>query len=1057
MIGDRAVGRSTRVVSPHWGRYDGRPRLVHHLPAYVAIERWVAGRTVVVAAPVDTAGALRLRDAGAHVIVVGALPTAAGLECRAGIPELPLAARSVDAVVCIEGFTGLAAGQRQRLLAEAKRVLRDDGLCVVWAPQSAAAELDFWALERELTVAFASVQMMAQMPWQGFSLAPVLDGDDFVPPIVVRESLLSAAPDASHYLALAGGEAAGVRIRELLECVLVPLGAVDVVASDDEDDAMRREAAELAATRAAEQLRAWEAEQLQQRELEQARVVERARSEAAQQLRAETTEQLRVRADELAEVRARLAELDQRMRHRGAELEVARAREVALQHSLDEARAWTESSANELAELRGKADAKIAELRAGLEYAKEQLRTRETDVAVLTRSVHELEQSSLRNGEHAEARARELEERARSLAEARARLEALQEERATLARQLEVVAVERDAARQLTARLENELEHLRRRAEVAEEHLGERSTEASRLAAETAMLRERADQQERALAHARTRADEAFASAVHSAEQGRVQAELAIDRDRLREEIARRTTALEKLEERLWGARDEAQRERIEVVKLGAELERVREQLERSRQVELARTADLERMAAELRRFEVERGDAIAAVHTRDDEIARLRRELDAMASRSDDMHKLRAELEHRARELVEVGGTLEQVRAREADLQKLLRRREQQLVDAGAELERMRTDLDQGAALTSGLQSELEVRMLELEQLAAGVSNLQQQVEALRLERNEADARAVDLQQQLEQLAAERELLRRHLREREQELADVASAQESNGAELFLLRRELETVAESNERLSTTLRQNAPLTDNALEARAKDWPDEALAEIMRLRTELAARGEAELQAARGEDAGSERVRVRQLQLELEIRAQEHEQVLAQLDAAEQRIWEMTDASDRNAARLAAGLAQLEKQREQFDDTLEELEITRGLLAAAQARNVEQERLLASERAKLARVGGDASLELDGVEALFADLDEADRTKDVAPILLPTKATLAQAAERRADAVPTAVADGGTPVGGHASSSSSSGSRPIELRSAPRVVVEPLEDDAWRDPESKEQ
>src|SRR5690606_8770412 len=46
-----------------------------------------------------------------------------------------------------------------------------------------------------------------------------------------------------------------------------------------------------------------------------------------------------------------------------------------------------------------------------------------------------------------------------------------------------------------------------------------------------------------------------------------------------------------------------------------------------------------------------------------------------------------------------------------------------------------------------------------------------------------------------------------------------------------------------------------------------------------------------------------------------------------------------------------------EKHKEQIDELHDELEVSRNLLAAAQARALEQERLLASERAKLARAG----------------------------------------------------------------------------------------------------
>ena len=104
--------------------------------------------------------------------------------------------------------------------------------------------------------------------------------------------------------------------------------------------------------------------------------------------------------------------------------------------------------------------------------------------------------------------------------------------------------------------------------------------------------------------------------------------------------------------------------------------------------------------------------------------------------------------------------------------------------------------------------------------------------------------------------------------------------------------------------------------------------------------------------------------------------------MLARLDTAEQRIWEMTDATDRNAARLAASLAQLEQNKERLDETLDELEVTRNLLSAAQARTLEQERLLGSERAKLARAGlgpegfpAEAEPKSGGVDRLFEELN----------------------------------------------------------------------------------
>jgi hypothetical protein len=347
----------------------------------------------------------------------------------------------------------------------------------------------------------------------------------------------------------------------------------------------------------------------------------------------------------------------------------------------------------------------------------------------------------------------------------------------------------------------------------------------------------------------------------------------------------------------------------------------------------------------------------------------------------------------------------------------------------------------------------------VEVEQLAAAVGDLQRQVELTRLDRRTSEADAVERQQQLEQIAAERELLRRKLREREQELEDITSLQETSGAELFKLRRELDAAAHANERLSEALGMRGhEVLEPVHEDRRREWPPEALAEIHRLEGQLAnvsqdRAGDLAAERARSEAGAGDRSRVRRLQLELEIRAQELEHMLAQLDGAEQRIWEMTDASDRNAARLAASLAQLEKHREQLDEVLDELEVTRNLLSAAQARAVEQERLLASERAKLARAGFGseglpappaALVEYDAVDALFAELDQDDSAHvDLQPIVLPTAAARAAAAAAEPAGIPTPVDDGG---------SRGSASRPIDLRTAPRMVVESIADaDGWDD------
>ena len=173
---------------------------------------------------------------------------------------------------------------------------------------------------------------------------------------------------------------------------------------------------------------------------------------------------------------------------------------------------------------------------------------------------------------------------------------------------------------------------------------------------------------------------------------------------------------------------------------------------------------------------------------------------------------------------------------------------------------------------------------------------------------------------------------------------------------------------------------------------------DAARVEVLRLRSTMAeqaadhaealARSEAEHQRV----VEGERVRLRRVRLETAIRAEEMEYLLFQLDTAEQRIWEMSDAEGRAAARLAAGLAQLEKQKEQYEDLADELEVTRNLLVAAQAKIAELERLLDNERARLARVSlvpastnlgeGSGSFEVNVDEPEDDDIEEVEASPE---------------------------------------------------------------------------
>jgi chromosome segregation ATPase len=1069
-------GARLRATNPriHASDFEPAPTAVsfetalYHLPPYVALSRWVDRRRVLVVAPGDEAGVRRLLTAGARVTVVGGDVRLDGVERHDGVPRLPVADAVFDLVLCVEVFGGLDDEERAKLIREARRVLVPGGAFATWIPEDDEGGLDFYALEEALTSTFEHVCMLAQMPWSGVSLAPVLDeGVSTIPDVALSEVLLDVPPSATHYLGVASGSITGFA-SELLEqlvreCLLVPLPTSEAAG---ELEALREqlgEGAEAHARLSAELLehqRIFAEEQEERRrlttELEDARdALRRLRDEletrrasvveledgleSARRQAATMTEQLheaRAEAQRLVTAKRTLERDLERLQTELARLRsesstLVEARE-ALQHQADRL-------ARENADLQGRverAQSRIDELTQAERAADERARSKETDLAVLTRTVAELERALARASEQSEARARELETRARAVAELRAELDAAKTERVDLERQLELARSERTGAQQLANRAETELELTRRRLESQEEQLVGKLEEASRLAAEVQVLRERLQHQSSAMEALRAREEELKSSVARGAEQGRMLSEVAFDRDRLREELTKRAQEIRKLEERLWSMRDDVQKERLENVRLGGEVERLREGLQRSHTVEASRAEEVERLSAELRQLETKQAELAGLLRARDDETERLRAEIQALSSESEGLEELRRELARRGDELGRLRVELEQARGREKDASAQTRRREEQLSSAGAELEALRKSAEDNAGLAATLQGELDVKALEVEQLAASVADLQGELEAQRSSFTDKDAHAVALQRQLEQTAAEREHLRARLREREQELEDLTSSHESSDVELFKLRRELEEAARKNERLEDVAELGAGASAELERDETTGWPEAARASIRRLQAQLAAQGRRHAEQLAVRDAAmvdgspADRARMARLQLEIDVRAEEQEHLLGLLEAAEQKIWEMQDASDRNAARLAASLAQLEKHKEQLDETLDELDITRKQLTAAQARALEQERLLASERAKLARAGvSTTEAEADflgGVDDIFAEL-EVGRQDEMVKL----------AGTPRPAAVPTPVAveDDGSGV--------------LDVRPGPRIVVEAIDGDGW--------
>ncbi len=950
---------------------------MYHLPAYLALERWVLARTVVVVQPSGPEGPRRLLAAGARQVLVigGDFHSEPGMEVRPSAgSRLPLRDESVDIVLCIEAFGALRSTDRRDLLRESHRVLRSEGIFCAWIEQrqseafgrtlAGSSQLDFWALEEHIAAIFPRVDMIAQMPWQGFSLAPILDeqtmmrgGEPEEPQLALREDLLAEPPEASHYLAVASKSRVPPNLSR--ECLLIPLPRNEVFGFDpqaerkgaeidelrDELDRLREELSLRAAKVASAHGRV--------RELESQLDNLRARSSEVEMAEVE-----RLR-DALTEAETQISIFRAREQEQGAALARLEDDRADLEHELEQVRreqshrgASVAEVESELGELRKALD----DMRAREREAREKVRAQETDLQILTRTGSEHEKAVERLTTQLDAERKQLEDTRAAEKSLRERLEQLDAERQELRRQNEVYVAEREGARKLASRVEAELDVANRRARQQEQALAAKLEESSRLAGELEAMRKRLDEAEKALAQIRSRAEELSATAAQGAEQGRMLADVALDRDRLRDELSHRARQSEELEGKLWEAREALQKERLEAVRVGAEVERLREQLERARAEETKRGKEIEQLGRELRTLEVEKAESSALLRARDEQLQRIERDAEAQASQGDDIDELRNQLRARNDELAKLGDQLAQAQAREQGATSQAAKHERELKDAVERIARLQRDIDGQASLAAEMQDEIDVRQVEIEQLAASVANLQNQLEEAKERVKQREGERDKLQREIEETGATRESLRRQLKQREDELEQILALQQAGALEITQLRRELEAAT------TTSVTPDSEAVD---EDELAGWPEPARREVRRLRTVMAnqAREHArelaklrELAAARAKEP-TDSDRIRRLRLEIQVRSSEQEQMLAQLDGAEQKIWEMTDAADRNAARFAASLAQLEKHKETVDSLLDELEVTRNLLAAEQARALEQERTLASERAKMARAG----------------------------------------------------------------------------------------------------
>ncbi|RMG99745.1 MAG: hypothetical protein D6705_02185 [Deltaproteobacteria bacterium] len=921
------------------------------LAAYAAIEAWVRGRRVLVLGASAAEGAPGLVAAGAaRVVAVAAGPSndrgeASRVEWWTE-QDAQTAQAMFDVVVWLDGFGEQPPVERKRALRWLRRLLAADGVLVMRI-RAHGDRVDFWSFESELSAAFGDVALLAQVPWEGYSVTPVLDADEAAPELDLVESLLAEDPEPEHYVAVAAPEELPAHVS--LQCILVPVppraapsGAADGASLAA---ALTEATAALEAERnAAAEVRA----RLATVEFDLGRA--RTRAEAAEQTIARLERALAEREEEGKGLERRLEELEGRLR--------------------------------ELTDERARLSEELARKQDALERAR-------TDVAVARRSVAEHERAVSRLSEALDAKTRELAEVRRALEATDVEARRAVAERDELRRQLDVAVAEREGTRQLAERAEAEVELLRRRLAEQAEMLAAKIEEASRAQGEVAALRERLadDRRERVAAR------DAEAS---GGEHGRLLAEIAHDRDRLREELARRNREIANLEERLWAARDDAQRGQLEAARLVAQLEALKERVAWTERAEAERSQEVAQLSAELRKAEVARAELAATLRAREEALAKT----PPPAAGEGEAQPLRAQLGELERTLRERSEALTRLRAERAELLDRLASVEARGRAAAARAEELERELSAKTALVAQLKEALEVAKAERTSAEARAKTAEDELAGLRRALAAAEAERDALQGRLESAAVERAALERKVAHLEQ-----GAARSFTGPE-----------AQANLPGDVARYAKMPVDPS--------WPADAQAAVAALQAAVARGIEAEA------ISGDLPPRVDR---ELRYRLAEQEQMLARLEAAEQRIWEMSDAADRHAARLAASLAQLEQTKEQLDEAREELQLNRAMLAAAQARIVEQERLLGSERAKLARAGiGPEGFPLDSgehprVEEVFADLDRSMRG-------------------------PKAPAESGVPetiVADRSSLPSTPGSAPA-AHAQGGVVVEAL-DDAWDD------
>jgi chromosome segregation ATPase len=918
------------------------PSSLYLLPVYRLVESRVMGRRVLVVGCGDGTGASRLAAAGAGDVFAleadgAAVREISRLHRLANLrfapwtpPALPVADATVDVLVCAQAPAGIDAAAATRLADEIRRVLAPGGLVVLGVPDAHRAPLMLDpagpaagrdSLPALLRARFPHVATMAVAPshtlhvlapGKDASAAPAVKPEDpFLHLLAASDQPLDLderpTVDLPYYL-LAD------EIRALLRGRAHEVDSLRVEAETARLETLRMAGRAARAARLEERVTDLESE---------VRLLDDARRQAEQL--AAISEQRRVEADairhQLADAQRAVDDLERRITDaENAMVELAAERDRAERERNTLARAQQELMAEYEAlrareeEHRGAAEGKHDALRALREDA-DQVRS------ALARKTGEMQAVN----ERVSTLQQDTDALREQLLAGRERESSLRVERDRLSSRLRAVEEELASQRTVASRMSQKLEEnasvTRRQtgalaAMTETQHSLERERQARvHLEASTGEMRARIEalgaDLEGARAEARKWAEEVGA--------------LRAERDAMAEEAAAargETTARQgeigDLHDRLL-----ATDEMMEVQR--AEMDRLRVQIEAEVAVAAQLTTELRERDDAMRQVEVHgMGEhARRRIEELENDLSAARSQLGQLSERSRILAEVAAERDRLRDEATRRGAELVALSERLAETRSALGHRDSALARVQAERDLMRDQIEMRRATEAALTEELERLRAGTFTDSDGRARSDADLAQIRAALEEAQALAQARGAQVAQAQAETARVMREGIGQAEEIGRLKAEQAAAQAEMEAARKALDTALADLARA----REDVAGDRDEREAVAADL-ESARSELVVLRAALQGRqpepgGSEALELLRNEVERLTRLLVGQrakLGRELEVRAQEMEEALTQIELRDGEIWSLRDEALRNAARLAAALADIERLRERIGE-----------------------------------------------------------------------------------------------------------------------------------------